>query len=57
MSKIEWPWPMLEKKKGHSFVTIEGVRYRMEGTGHSYETMKRKIKNGEATEISKGETE
>ncbi len=42
------PWLAPRDKGGVSFVTVAGVRYRLEGTGHSYAKLTRSIKDGSA---------
>ena len=46
------PWPASSDKGGVTFVTVGGVRYRVEGTGHSYNQLTRSIKNGLAAIVS-----
>ncbi len=41
---------MSTNKKGHTFVTVKGVRWRVEGTGLSLLSLVRKVKAGAATE-------
>ena len=41
---------MTRSKRGHTFVTVKGVRWRVNGTGHSLLSLVRKVKAGEATE-------
>ena len=46
------PWPDPENKRGHTVFTVKGVRYRLEGTGHSYGHLMRSIKNGLAAIVN-----
>ena len=39
-------WPAAKDRGGVSFVTVAGVRYRAEGTGHSYSKLARMVKDG-----------
>ena len=41
---------MSTSKRGHTFVTVKGVRWRVKGTGHSLASLVRKVKAGDATE-------
>ena len=49
------PWPASSDKGGVTFVTVDGVRYRVEGTGHSYSQLTRSIKNGLAAIVNDGD--
>ncbi len=46
------PWPKHEDKGGHTFITIKGIRWKIEGTGHSFTQCQKAIKAGKATEVS-----
>ncbi len=46
------PWPASSDKGGVTFITVAGVRYRVEGTGHSYNQLTRSIKNGLAAIVN-----
>ena len=46
------PWPASSDKGGVTFVTVAGVRYRVEGTGHSYNQLTRSIRNGLAAIVN-----
>ena len=46
------PWPAPKDKGGHTFVTVAGVRYRVEGTGHSHSQLIRSIRNGLAAIVN-----
>ncbi len=46
------PWPDPKNKRGHTMFEVAGVRYRVEGTGHSYDQLTRSIKNGLAAIVS-----
>ena len=46
------PWPAPTDKGGHTFVTVAGVSYRVEGTGHSHSQLIRSIKSGLAAIVS-----
>ncbi len=46
------PWPAPKDKSGVTFVTVAGVRYRMEGTGHLYNHLVRSIRNGLAVIVN-----
>ncbi len=50
------PWPAPKDKGGVTFVTVAGIRYRVEGTGHSYNQLTRSIKDGLAAIVSDDET-
>ncbi len=41
-------WPASKDRGGVSYVTVAGVRYRAEGTGHSYSKLARMVKDGTA---------
>ncbi len=45
------PWPAPKDKGGSSFVTVAGVRYRVEGTGYSFIKLARMVKDGSAVAI------
>ncbi len=40
------PWPAPRDKGGVTFVTVAGVRYQVEGSGHSYNQLTRAIRDG-----------
>ena len=46
------PWPAPKDKGGVTFITINGVRYRVEGTGHSWSQLTRSVKNGLAVIVN-----
>ena len=41
-------WPRVKDRSGHTFVTVKGVRYRVDGTGHSWAALLRLVKGGTA---------
>lgn len=45
------PWPKPKDRGGVSFVTVKGVRYQVAGTGHSWNVLMKKVKDGEATVV------
>ena len=45
MSQQLWSNP---DRSGTTYVTIDGVRYQVEGTGHSYKKLARMVAAGEA---------
>ena len=49
------PWPAPKDKGGHTVYTVKGVRYRLEGTGHSYGHLIRSIRNGLAAIVNDGD--
>ncbi len=46
------PWPAPKDRGGHTIITVGGVRYRVEGTGHSYLQLTRSVRNGLAAIVS-----
>ncbi len=42
------PWAKPKDRSGTSFITVEGVRYQIEGTGHSVNALMKKVKDGTA---------
>ncbi len=50
MSNGSWPAP--KNRGGVTFITVAGVRYRVEGTGHSYNQLIRSIRNGLAAIVN-----
>lgn len=49
-------WPAPKDKGGTSFVTVAGVRYQVEGTGHPYSKLVQWVKNGLTTIVNDDET-
>ncbi len=49
------PWPTPKDKSGHTMFTIKGVRYRLEGTGHSYGHLMASIRNDLAVIVNEGD--
>ena len=49
------PWPAPGDKGGVTFITVAGVRYRVEGTGHSYSQLTRSIRDGLAAIVNGGD--
>ncbi len=45
------PYPASKDRGGVSFVTVAGVRYRVEGTGYSYSKLIRMVKDGSAVAV------
>ena len=45
-------WPAPKNRGGHTLVTVAGVVYRVEGTGHSYNQLIRSIRNGLAVIVN-----
>ncbi|KKL93382.1 hypothetical protein LCGC14_1875230 [marine sediment metagenome] len=41
-------WPRAKDRSGHTFVTVKGVRYRVDGTGHSLAVLLKMVRNGSA---------
>ena len=50
------PWPAPSDKGGSTFVTVAGVRYRVEGTGYPYSQLTRSIRDGLAAIVGDDET-
>ncbi len=48
-------WPAPKNRGGVTFITVAGVRYRVEGTGHSYNQLTRSVKNGLAAIVNGGD--
>ena len=46
------PWPASSDKGGVTFITVAGVRYRVEGTGHSWIYLTRSLMNGLAVIVN-----
>ena len=44
-------WPAHKNRGGVSFVTVAGVRYRVEGTGYSYSKLVRLVRDGSAVAV------
>ncbi len=38
-------------KDGYTYITIDGVRYKIDGTKWAYKTLVKKVKNGEAVMV------
>ena len=45
-------WGKPKNRGVHTFITVAGVRYRVEGTGHSYNQLTRSIKSGLAAIVN-----
>ena len=41
-------WPRVKDRSGHTFITVKGVRYRVDGTGHSHPALLKMVKDGTA---------
>ena len=41
-------WPKPKDRGGTTFVTVQGVRYQIDGTGHPWSVLMKKVKDGEA---------
>lgn len=49
------PWPASKDKGGYTLVTVAGIEYKVQGTGHSYNQLVRSVRNGLATIVSEGD--
>jgi len=50
-------WPLPKDRGGVTFITIKGVRHRVEGTGRSLPALLRMVKAGESDVTSDPATE
>ncbi len=41
-------WPRAKDRSGHTFITVKGVRYRVDGTGHSLAALLKLVRGGTA---------
>ncbi len=41
-------WPKPKDRGGTTFITVAGVRYQIDGTGHSANALMKKVKDGTA---------
>ena len=46
------PWPAPKDRGGYTIISVAGVLYRVEGTGHSYNQLTRSIRNGLAVIVN-----
>ena len=49
-------WPREKDRSGHTFVTVKGVRYRIDGTGHTLAVLLRLVRSGTAVTQESEET-
>ena len=49
------PWPAPKNRGGYTIISVAGVLYRVEGTGHSHSQLIRSIKNGLAAIVNDGD--